>query len=423
MIILLDTLPITCELPHTTFEEHVQRIIAESERHSLTLQQTAYVLATAHHESLMGLRLDGYSDGSEFEDQGAYNNTQPGDGPRFHARGYLGLVGRKNYEQWSDTFDIPIVEDPDLAAQPDIAAQILVSSMALGTFSDGANKLADHIYQEWVDYVSARSILGRPDYAGKIAGYARSYEAGLRISEDRDPNSPNNKPIAAPETDVSSTEATTPDPTPRSTGTAESRDLAAQRPVDDVSSVQNALKTIGFPITADGDYGPITERTVTRFQEGWTFEKLSIDGDAGPKTKTALDLCVQRGGRLSVNFRFSEFRSKGNGDIRVRRELVEGLEAVRSAVGKPLSLVSSYRDPAHNRKVGGVSNSRHLYGEAVDISGNYGLTLARARSLRKFTGIGYYARNNRVRHLDVRGLPSKSPASSRTTSNPSLWTY
>lgn len=35
-----------------------------------------------------------------------------------------------------------------------------------------------------------------------------------------------------------------------------------------------------------------------------------------------------------------------------------------------LSLSSGYRDPAHNARVGGVSNSNHLTGRAVDMSGS-----------------------------------------------------
>lgn len=44
----------------------------------------------------------------------------------------------------------------------------------------------------------------------------------------------------------------------------------------------------------------------------------------------------------------------------LRWEMLERLDAVREAVGFPLKITSSYRDPAHNAAVGGAKNSAHL---------------------------------------------------------------
>src|SRR5688500_13996090 len=76
-----------------------------------------------------------------------------------------------------------------------------------------------------------------------------------------------------------------------------------------------------------------------------------------PLGREASDLC---------GFRFTEFASKGNGWIRVHRELVRGLEEYRELVDGPVVVVSGYRDKAHNTKVGGAPSSQHLYGNAVD---------------------------------------------------------
>lgn len=45
------------------------------------------------------------------------------------------------------------------------------------------------------------------------------------------------------------------------------------------------------------------------------------------------------------------------------------LDEVREKYGKPITVNCGYRSPAVNKKVGGVSNSQHLKGEAVDITG------------------------------------------------------
>lgn len=53
-------------------------------------------------------------------------NTRPGDGQRYHGRGYIQLTGRSNYQMASDALGIDLINKPDLAARPDIAAQIAV---------------------------------------------------------------------------------------------------------------------------------------------------------------------------------------------------------------------------------------------------------------------------------------------------------
>ena len=53
-------------------------------------------------------------------------NIHKGDGERFHGRGYIQLTGRANYKRAQDALDIPLLDNPDLAAKPDIAAKIAV---------------------------------------------------------------------------------------------------------------------------------------------------------------------------------------------------------------------------------------------------------------------------------------------------------
>ena len=46
----------------------------------------------------------------------------------------------------------------------------------------------------------------------------------------------------------------------------------------------------------------------------------------------------------------------------------EVLEPVRERLGKPIVVNSGFRCPIHNAAVGGVANSQHMKGEAVDIT-------------------------------------------------------
>lgn len=43
------------------------------------------------------------------------------------------------------------------------------------------------------------------------------------------------------------------------------------------------------------------------------------------------------------------------------------LDSVRSRLGEPIVITSGYRSPTLNKAVGGVNNSKHLLGIAVDI--------------------------------------------------------
>lgn len=66
-------------------------------------------------------------------------------------------------------------------------------------------------------------------------------------------------------------------------------------------------------------------------------------------------------GDLSKNFSRSEF----GGDV--HSSLVERLQLMRDAYGKPIHINSGLRTPAQNKAVGGVEDSEHLTGEGVDI--------------------------------------------------------
>lgn len=48
--------------------------------------------------------------------------------------------------------------------------------------------------------------------------------------------------------------------------------------------------------------------------------------------------------------------------------LMSALEGIRDVLGKPITVNSSYRDAAHNKRVGGVPSSQHLTCSAADIT-------------------------------------------------------
>ena len=69
-------------------------------------------------------------------------------------------------------------------------------------------------------------------------------------------------------------------------------------------------------------------------------------------------------------FRPDEFVCKcgcGRGADEIDRELVEKLDKIRGMLDKPVIINSAYRCKKHNAEVGGVSDSAHTTGKAVDL--------------------------------------------------------
>lgn len=113
--------------------------------------------------------------------------------------------------------------------------------------------------------------------------------------------------------------------------------------------------------------------------------------------------------KLSANFRVSEFACKDGSDvIFIAPALVTILQKVRTHFGKPVTINSAFRSPAHNKKVGGSANSQHMLGTAADIvvKGVAPKTVAAyvEKLLPGKGGIGIY---DTFTHVDVRETKSR----------------
>lgn len=72
--------------------------------------------------------------------------------------------------------------------------------------------------------------------------------------------------------------------------------------------------------------------------------------------------------QLTKDFRVREFRCKDGSDkILIDTDLVNLLQQIRDAFGRAVTINSAYRTSAHNKRVGGASNSQHVKGTAADI--------------------------------------------------------
>lgn len=110
--------------------------------------------------------------------------------------------------------------------------------------------------------------------------------------------------------------------------------------------------------------------------------------------------------QLSAHFSKKELSCKcGCGFIYENAALLSILEDVREHFGgRPVVINSGCRCRAHNREVGGRENSRHLYGEAADITVK-GVSPAEVANycdsiIGNNGGVGRYLS---FTHIDVRG--------------------
>ena len=72
--------------------------------------------------------------------------------------------------------------------------------------------------------------------------------------------------------------------------------------------------------------------------------------------------------KVANNFTVAEFASKdGSRVVIINLMLPEYLQKARDHFGKPMIVTSGYRTTSHNGKVGGVSNSNHVFGNAADV--------------------------------------------------------
>lgn len=108
-------------------------------------------------------------------------NLSPGDGARFHGRGYVQLTGKRNYAFASEKLGVDLVANPELAKRPDIAAAVMVIGMEHGWFT--TRKLRDDLPAKGQatvrQFKDSRDIINGHDKEDEIAQIAVTFQAAL----------------------------------------------------------------------------------------------------------------------------------------------------------------------------------------------------------------------------------------------------
>ena len=171
---------------------------------------------------------------------------------------------------------------------------------------------------------------------------------------------------------------------------------------------QCLLRYLGhYTGNVDGIWGSASTAATAEFQHS---AGLEADGVFGPETEKAILAALTRGdGDLWQKVRFftrQEFACRcgrcGGFPAEISGTLLQEAEALRAHFAAPVHVTSGVRCASHNAAVGGVADSRHLTGKAMDCSVEGQSAGAVLSWLQGRSAIRYaYAIDSRHVHMDV----------------------
>lgn len=168
----------------------VPLVLAAAKKYGVTdPAQVAYILSTVQTETTMGANVV----------EGATRNKSA-PGSIFYGRGLVQLTSADNYRKASKIVGVDLVKNPERAAEPEIAAKILVVGMRDGVFT--GRKLSDFIKNGKANFVGARQIVNDSDKQYEMAQDANRYLkaiGGSSIANLKETGSTCSAPIASGE--------------------------------------------------------------------------------------------------------------------------------------------------------------------------------------------------------------------------------
>ncbi|EPH9894175.1 glycoside hydrolase family 19 protein [Providencia stuartii] len=157
----------------STKEGTIHAIISECKNQGISLNtQIAYILATVKRET-----------GDAFQPvrEGNYGGRTVSDEYRkkkfryypYYGRGYVQITWKYNYEKYSQKLNVDMVNEPDLALNPEYSLFILIDGFKYGEFT--GKKITDYINESKTDFYNARKCINGLDQADQIKGFAEDY--------------------------------------------------------------------------------------------------------------------------------------------------------------------------------------------------------------------------------------------------------
>jgi putative chitinase len=210
----------------------------------------AHFMGQVTHECAGFRTTEEFASGAAYEGRADLGNTKPGDGKRYKGRGLLQLTGRANYRRFGKRLDLPLEDDPRLAADP-------VTSLKIAC-------------EYWKD----RKI-NDPADQDNLVRVTKLVNGGLNGIDDRRDYLKKAKTLLA---EMNGTIIGA-----RQGGTTTILRRGSNN--DAVGELQELLRAKGYAIAVDNEFGPATELAVVSFQ---SIVGLPVDGVVGKNTWKAL---------------------------------------------------------------------------------------------------------------------------------------
>jgi putative chitinase len=197
-------------------------------------------------------------------------NVEPGDGWKFHGRGYVQLTGRDNYAIVGKALGLDLVNHPELAADRDIASKIAIHYWE--------TRVVPHSHQQDVKG-ACHDINGGEKGLPERRVVAEEWEHTLTHVHERDGQQMSAAPHSEPSSKTHHEQHATPAPRQDADSTS-AHDLQRQL------SMLGYTDAHGHPLPSHGQSDLVTKHAVESFQ----FEHgLKVDGIAGPKTMHTIE--------------------------------------------------------------------------------------------------------------------------------------
>ena len=184
---------------------------------------------------------------------------------------------------------------------------------------------------------------------------------------------------------------------------------------------QLLLTYLGYYVgEIDGKWGQLSRVACTAFQQD--FGGIAVDGNAGPETQKAMKHAIAYGmtekkkeesienGDFWDDIKYfdrDEFKCKCgkycNGfPVEMQEKLIRVADRVRGHFGASARVSSGVRCETHNANVGGVANSRHKLGKAMDFRIEGKAAKEVLEYVQKQSDIRYaYAIDSQYVHMDI----------------------
>ena len=165
--------------------ESLNYLVQRCEEFALTYPETAYVLATAYHETGYAEVVNGRKvinrDILPIKERGSEGYLRSKKYYPYIGYGYVQLTWEDNFRRVGKLIGVDLLKNPEKALEKDIASAILIKGMVFGWFTGvGFHRKCPVYRYNHLSYVRARKIVNGTDKANLIADYAMIFEKALR---------------------------------------------------------------------------------------------------------------------------------------------------------------------------------------------------------------------------------------------------